>query len=124
MAKEPTAGCEPAPVCISSLQYTPGCGRARTSQKQLLMGEPGLRTELVSLLGGAWAPRTSADDRGGPDPGVGKASCCCRLAESPQCPLLTKRDMPLAGQEEVFTGRSGTPLKCSCLENPRDGGAW
>ena len=66
MVKEATAGCEPAPVCISRLQYTPGCGGARTSQKQLLMGGPGLRTQLVSQLGGAQAARMNANDRGGP----------------------------------------------------------
>ena len=66
MVKEATTGCEPALVCISRLQYTPGCGGARTSQKQLLMGGPGLRTQLVSQLGGAQAARMSADDRRGP----------------------------------------------------------
>ena len=23
-----------------------------------------------------------------------------------------------------FEGKNGNPLQCSCLENPRDGGAW
>ena len=30
------------------------------------------------------------------------------------------------GQDYSGSGRegNGTPLQCSCLENPRDGGAW
>ena len=29
------------------------------------------------------------------------------------------------GLEELFyVTRNGNPLQCSCLENPRDGGAW
>ena len=26
--------------------------------------------------------------------------------------------------EQTFGEGNGTPLQCSCLENPRDGGAW
>ena len=33
--------------------------------------------------------------------------------------------LPLAlGSVNIFGEGNGNPLQCSCLENPRDGGAW
>ena len=35
--------------------------------------------------------------------------------------MTTRKTIPLT----IWTGEgSGNPLQCSCLENPRDGGAW
>lgn len=55
---------------------------------------------------GGWAPKMNTDGCGGPEPGMEMASCCSRLVKSLQCPLLTKCEVPPAGQGEMFTGSS------------------
>ena len=37
----------------------------------------------------------------------------------------TVKNLPAMWETQVWFGEgNGTPLQCSCLENPRDGGAW
>ena len=50
------------------------------------------------------------------DSSMGKESAC--NAEDTRDPSL----IPRSGRS--FGERNGNPLQCSCLENPRDGGAW
>ena len=47
--------------------------------------------------------------------------CCAGfslVAVSGDCSLVVVRQLLIAGEG------NGNPLQCSCLENPRDGGAW
>ena len=40
------------------------------------------------------------------------------------CHLVHKVYMILLSLKWHYKGQNGNPLQCSCLENPRDGGAW
>ena len=37
---------------------------------------------------------------------------------------MVRRPRFFAGTLELLGEGNGNPLQCSCLENPRDGGAW
>ena len=44
----------------------------------------------------------------------------CRTLKEPCSEVSLKTKLGIMG----ITGECGNPLQCSCLENPRDGGAW
>ena len=38
--------------------------------------------------------------------------------------ILTEDGIEVSSSDKMFVEGNGNPLQCSCLENPRDGGAW
>ena len=93
------------------------------------------------MEGGGFAIRTCAS---GNAPGITKgpraksqstSNCLWKVTplHSPVCCLLSHRSgvwyagaslLHLLGQEGSSVEGNGAPLQSSCLENPRDGGAW
>ena len=52
-----------------------------------------------------------------------------KITADGDCSHVIKRCLPLGRKvmtnlDSIFGEGNGNPLQCSCLENPRDGGAW
>ena len=59
---------------------------------------------------------------------VGRNGSYCLMSIAFQFKMMRKfwkwRGVMVPQQCECIRERNGNPLQCSCLENPRDGGAW
>ena len=50
--------------------------------------------------------------------------CRCMCVNLPANAAASKEAGLILGSGKPAGGGNGNPLQCSCLENPRDGGAW
>ena len=46
------------------------------------------------------------------------------VSSLPSLYTLDSSTFQIPGKVSIWTKENGNPLQCSCLENPRDGGAW